>query len=237
MGGKIIEISYLIGREETVMPSPTIRPPAIRARSRIAKQPQGMGGTETKFDYYNNTSFLEMFLHAGTHIDTPFHIHPDGISIEAFKIEDFIFNSPLFINLPKTDFEEITKEDLSSYHSELRKSDLVLIYTGFSQYRESDIPRYQKSQPTFTVDSAKYLVNNSSIRAVGIDVMGIENIGKARPDFPVHKIFLRKNERFFVIEDMNLAPLIDEKLRKAYIIPLNFKGAEAMPVRAFAEVE
>lgn len=236
MSKKIIEISHLISKTETVMPG-TIRPPVIRARSRMVECPSGVGETETRWGSYNSTSFIEMCTHTGTHIDAPFHIDPQGLTVDAFDIAEFIFKNPLLINLQKNDLEKIKKEDLTPFKDELEKSDLLLVYTGFSKYRKTDPDRYQKKQPGFSVEAAKYLMNDFSLRAVGVDLMGIENIGKAKPNFPVHKVFLKNGKRFFIMEDANIAPLVAKKLIRVYIIPLRVKDAEAMPVRAFAEVE
>lgn len=237
MNKKFVEISYLIGKTETVMP-PSIPPPVIRARSRMAQCPNGVGETETRWGSYNNTSILEMCTHSGTHIDAPFHIDSEGLSVGAFEIAEFIFDNPLFVNFPKGELEKITKGELEAYRDKLERSDLLLIYTGFSKYRKTDPKKYQEKQPGFSEDAATYLVENfPSLRAVGVDLLGIENIGEAKPNFPVHKVFLKNGRRFFILEDANLAQLLGKKIIRAYIVPLRIKDAEAMPVRAFAEAE
>lgn len=235
MKNKMVEISYMLSKN-TFTPG-NIKPPLLRARSRIVKCPEGMGETETRWESYNNTSIIEIFAHAGTHIDAPFHIDQNGLTIDAFEIEDFVFDEPMFVNLPKSDLEKITKDDLSVYKDELKKSDLLLVYTGFSKYRESDPERYIKMQPGFSTEAAEYIISNFPIRAVGIDTPGIENIGKAKPEFPVHKIFLKSGKKFFLIEDANLVSILGKNLLRVYTIPLNFKDAEAMSIRAFAEVK
>lgn len=237
MGGTIIGISYLISKEDSIMPA-NIAPPKLRVRSRMAKYPEGFGETNIRWDYHNNTSFIEMFAHTGTHIDAPFHIDPKGLTVDSFDFADFVFEKPMLLELPKGDLEKITKDDLVAHKDELDGSDLLLVYTGFSKYRKSDPDRYEKKQPGFSVEAAEYLVENfPSIRAIGVDLMGIENIGEARPEFPVHRVLLGNGRKFFHMEDANLAPLVGKKVNRAYIVPPRFKGAEAMPVTAFAEVE
>jgi len=233
---KFVEISYPIGKTETVMPS-NIPPPVLRARSRMVQCPDGVGETETRWASYNNTSIIEMCTHSGTHIDAPFHIDPKGLTVDAFEIEELIFKNPLFVNIPKSDMEKITKDDLALYEDKLKRSDLLLIYTGFSVHRKNDPKRYIEKQPGLSEDAAKYLAENFHLRAVGVDLLGIENIGEAKPNFPAHKALLKSGRRFLIMEDANLAPLLGKKIIRVYIIPLRFKDAEAMPVRAFSEVE
>ena len=38
----------------------------------------------------NNSSSIHTSVHAGTHVDAPFHFLPDGITIEALPLETFI---------------------------------------------------------------------------------------------------------------------------------------------------
>ncbi|GAH61127.1 unnamed protein product, partial [marine sediment metagenome] len=45
---KIVEISYLISKEETVMYG-TLPPPKLRARSRMVECPEGFGETEIRW--------------------------------------------------------------------------------------------------------------------------------------------------------------------------------------------
>jgi kynurenine formamidase len=231
-------ISYILG-EQTVMPG-VLPMPKLRAVTRMCKCPEGFGKTDIRWESFNNVSFLEICTHAGTHIDVPFHIDPEGLTVDAVKISDFIFDNPLFIECPKNDYEKITEEDLIPYEKQLAKSDFLLIYTTFSKYRQSDPKRYKEKQPGFSVDAAKYLMGNFSLKGLGIDVLGIENIDEARklkPPFPAHRILLKNHRRFILLEDANLAILKERKIYRLYVIPLMVEGAEASPVTAFAEVE
>ena len=233
----IVRISYLIGQETVTVGS--IAPPRLRARSTMAKCPDGLSETEIRWENYNNTSTVEMCTHVGTHVDLPLHVYPQGLSMDDFDVQDFVFDKPLFIECPKSDMEEITGDDLVPYEPELRQSDLLLIYTGFSKYRQSDYrkrdpERYPKNQPGLSVEAAEYLVDNFSLRGIGVDVMGIENFFKAKPEFPAHKVLL--SSKFMVMEDADLSPLLGRKVNRVYIVPLLVQGAEAMPVTAFAEV-
>lgn len=230
----IVRISYLIGREKTVTVG-SIAPPKLRARSTMAKCPDGLREMEIRWENYNNTSIIEMCTHTGTHIDLPLHVYPHGLSMDAFEIPDFVFDEPLLIDCPKSDLEKITKDDLLPYEDELKRSDLLLIHTGFSKYRKIDPKRYPENQPGLSVEAAKYLADNFSLRGIGVDVMGIENFFEAKPEFPAHKMLLSK--KCIIMEDANLGAILGKKVNRVCIIPLLVEGAEAMPVTAFAEVE
>ena len=103
------------------------------------------------------------------------------------------------------------------------------------RYRQQDPERYPKNQPGVSPEAAQYLVDSFELRGIGVDVLGIENFFKAKPEFPAHKILLSRKS--VVLEDANLRVLRGKKVLRVYLIPLLFPGAEAMPVTAFADVE
>ena len=236
-----VEVSYSLVPDEIVMPGPIAKPEVIK-RSRMALQPEGSDQDEVRWGSYNNTSFARLFAHTGTHIDVPFHVDPEGFKLHEYNLSDFIFEHPVLIEIPKGDLEKITVEELRVHEKELAKADVLLVYTGHSKIRKQDPERFVANQPSFTVEAANYLVDNFDMRAFGVDTIGIENIpeGKAASpiQFPVHKTFLlKKKQKTFVIEDLNLALLLGRKIHRFYAIPLRLYGLEAMPVTAFAEVE
>jgi arylformamidase len=235
-----IELSYSLDPEEIVMPGAIDKPKVIK-RSRMTAQPADSQEAGVRWSSYNNTSLVEFFAHTGTHIDTPFHVDPKGFRLHEFSLNDFIYDRPVLLEIPKGAGEKITVQDLEARKDELAKADVLLIYTGYSSIRNQDPERFVAEQPSFTVHAANYLVDNFSIRAYGIDTIGIENIpeGKAASptQFPVHKIFLlKKGQKTCVIEDLCLTPVLGKKLRRLFVVPLRLHDIEAMPVTVFAEV-
>uniref|UniRef100_A0A7J3V0P2 Cyclase family protein n=1 Tax=Candidatus Methanosuratincola petrocarbonis (ex Vanwonterghem et al. 2016) TaxID=1867261 RepID=A0A7J3V0P2_9CREN len=236
----MVVFSYSLNPDIIVMPPGGIAKPEIIPRSRTMPAPPGSNLEGVRWSSYNNTSFVKFFAHTGTHIDTPFHIDGAGSDLGAFVLEDFVFEQPLLLEIPKTDRAKITRADLLPYEKCLAQADLLLVYTGFSRFRSTDPDRYINNQPGFTVEAAEYLMQFSRLRCVAIDLMGIENIAEGRaatPPFPVHRAFLLKRKKFLILEDANLAPLVGRTLKRAFLIPIMLPGVEAMPVTAFAETD
>jgi kynurenine formamidase len=236
-----IEVSYSLEPDKIVMPG-NIEKPVVSRRSCISTQCSGEKEENVRYGSYNNTSFVKFFCHTGTHVDVPFHIDNAGFQLQDFDLHDFILSQPLLLEIPKEAFGKITVKDLEPYKNELSRFDALLIYTGFSSFREKDPEAYVTKQPSLTLDAAQYLVDNfNNIRAYGIDTIGIENISQARSasptPFPVHKILLGKKRKVYIAEDVNLKLLLGRKLKRLFVIPLRIFGVEAMPVVAFAEVE
>lgn len=232
-----VQFSYPLDEKHLLMPG-GIAGPVLRPRSRMTAAPPGSPLEGVRWDSYNNTSFIDAFVHTGTHIDTAFHVSKDGSKLGDFTLTDFIFERPLLLEMAKQDEQKITTADLEPYADVLQGCDLLLVYTGFSRHRDSDPERYIMKQPGFSPDAAEYLAGLPKMRCVGADIMGIENIPegrKAEPPFPAHRAFLLSEKKFLILEDPNLAPLVGKNLKRAFIVPLLFPEAEAMMVTAFVE--
>lgn len=235
----LVQFSYPLDVEHVLMPG-SIAGPVLRPRSRMTSAPSGESPVDVRWDSYNNTSFIDAFVHTGTHIDTAYHVSKDGEKLGDFSVGEFVFDHPVLLRIPKSDEEEITRSDLERHEDALAQADLLLVHTGFSRYRKSEPERYMMKQPGFSVEAAEYLVNLPKMRCVGGDFMGIENIPEGRasdPPFPAHRGFLLSGKKFLILEDPDIKPLVGKTLRRAFIIPLLFPEAEAMMVTAFAETD
>jgi kynurenine formamidase len=233
-----VSFSYPLDDEHILMP-PGIAPPVLRPRSRMTSEPADNPFDGVRWDSYNNTSFIDAFVHTGTHIDTAFHVSKGTPKLGDFDIADFVFERPVLLEIPKGDNEKITVDDLKPHEAVLKESDLLLVYTGFSEHRAVDPDRYIMNQPGFSVEAASYLVSLPKMRCAGGDFLGIENIPEGRksdPPFPTHLAFLLTEKKFLILEDPNLKPLLGKTLHRAFIVPLLIPEAEAMMVTAFADV-
>ena len=121
MTKKYVEIGYPIFEGMPVFPGlPEVE---LEPRERIEKG-----------DYWNGT-VLSIYLHAGTHVDAPWHYVPGAPGIDAIPIENFIYRRPLLLDLPaRRPNDLITTEQLKAYGDELYEADL-LIFTPQLAYR------------------------------------------------------------------------------------------------------
>ncbi len=184
----------------------------------------------------NQTSIIKIFSHHGTHIDVPFHVYENGFMMSDFDAGDFMLENPAFIECPKTDLQNIEVIDLLKHREKLDNSDSLFVYTKFSEHR-NDRKRYVENSPSFSKESLEYLLDTfPRIRCLGMDLFSVENIHEGRSlKWPVHRSFLKPFERRYIIEDMNLKPLLDRELTKVITTPLFFAN-EACPVTVVAQV-
>ncbi len=220
-----VELSYPIGPATTVL-DPGIRPPQVVPRSRFADGKR------------NNTSYIEMFAHTGTHIDMPWHFNPQGKKVMDFPIEAFIFTQVIVLQIPKEPWQPVTVEELLPHQQALATADAVLIRTGNSQVRQTDPEAYLRGIPGLSLPAAQYLAGLRQLRCIGVDFLSIENLEQARPaNYPVHHALLDRPEAIFLLEDANFEPLSSTPpIERLYLFPLRIEELEASPVTAVAEI-
>ena len=188
-----------------------------------------------------NTSMIHHYTHNGTHIDAPFHFDPEGRRVESIQIEDLIYEHPVFIDLPKGNNEEISRDDLKA--PDLREADVLLIRTGFDEKRTTDPAGYRFLFPGIDVNAAEYMREELPLlKALVIDFLSVDNyLNGNRNNFPVHHILLcaRSSRKgpLLLIEDANLKPLVKGKLIRIFALPFRFEGADGAPVNLLAEVQ
>ncbi|MEK3921202.1 MULTISPECIES: cyclase family protein [unclassified Paenibacillus] len=188
-------------------------------------------------DLYNQF-IITSLDHNGTHIDGPWHFNPQGLKISEIPIDYFIFTHPTILDIPKGDDELITKADLEPYEHQIAGSDLLLIRTGFGNFRSSDPVRYSDHNPGFAADAASYLMVFDSLRAVGMDMISSGSVIHVDEAITFHQIMLGKGrvdgKFILLIEDMNLNHDLSG-IEKVYAVPLYIEGVDSSFSTVFTE--
>ena len=222
-----IELSYPIELDRSAELLPSVDGPKVIARSRI------------KDGKSSNTSYIHIYAHHGTHVDSPWHFNDEkGFDIMDFGISDFIFKSVQFIQINKVKYAPISLDELQVYSEKLTKCDALLINTGFSKFRDENPSYYFKETPGFTEEAAEYISQFKNIKCIGFDFISVENIIRNREKgYPIHHILLSREIPIILIEDMKLDDVIGKGIKRLFVIPIRIRGIEASPVTAFAEVD
>ena len=163
-----------------------------------------------------NESSLCMNLHSGTHVDAPYHMLDDGITMDEVNPVLYFGKAKLF-DLTQV-VETITALDLEGL--DIQAEDIVLFKT-----RNSFTEDYDPKFVYLEVDAAQFLVD-AAVKTVGIDAMSLE---RDKPEHPTHSIILGAG--LGVIEDLRLAE-VPAGQYQLMAIPLKLEGFEASPVRA-----
>ena len=179
-----------------------------------------------------NVTEISLACHAGTHVDAPIHIVPNGKSIEELPVESFVGPGAV-IPVKKKGGEEVAAKDLEGSRVPVNRGDILMVYTGWDEKFES--PDYNL-HPYFSVDAAEWMVQRG-IKLVGIDCITVDLPTPLRQkgfNFPVHRTLLGSG--VLIAENVaNLGRIVGKKTR-ILALPLKVKGSDAGHARIIAEI-
>ncbi|MCK9391032.1 MAG: cyclase family protein [Syntrophales bacterium] len=167
-----------------------------------------------------NVTKMEMGVHAGTHIDSPYHFLSDGVTTDVIPIETFI-GPCLVVEVDSKVL--IEKKDLQKY--DMNGYSRILIKTRNSGIWANNISYFDKNFVALGIDAAHYLIEMKTI-LVGIDFLSIESFHSEGS--PVHKLLLRNS--ISILEGLNLSG-VSVGAYELICMPLKLKGCEGAPAR------
>lgn len=173
-----------------------------------------------------NNSEMKMQTHTGTHVDAPGHVFDHyfdaGFDVDTLDLE--VLNGPaLLVDVPRN--KNITAEVMESLNipKGVRR---VLFRTLNTDRRLMFTKKFDTSYVGFTQDGAKWLVENTNIKLVGIDYLSVAAYSDL---LSAHYAFLKGRETILV-EGLKLDD-IKPGIYSVHCLPLRLFGAEGSPIR------
>lgn len=166
----------------------------------------------------NNSSSIHTSVHAGTHVDAPFHFVPDGITIESLPLDTFIGPARVCAAQPEA---RITAADVAK--AGLEGETRVLFKTRNSTLLKKGV--YDPGFASFSVDGAKALVD------LGLKLVGLDYLSAAAADeqVPVHRAFL--DHGVILLEGIDLSEVPPGRY-ELFCPPVKLAGSDGAPCRA-----
>ncbi len=201
----------------------------------------------TERGYWYEAHRFRSAEHGGTHVDAPIHFAEGARSVDALPLEQLVGEAVL------VDVEaacranrnhRVDVDDLLAWeqqHGRIHDGAIVLLRTGFGRYwpdRAAYLGTAERGPgavaklefPGLHEDAAKWLVQERSIRAVGLDTASID-FGPSR-EFRSHRALFAANVPAFE----NLANLEQLPARgfRVVALPMKIRGGSGGPLRAIA---
>ena len=233
--GPIVDLSYAFDSETVYWP--TAEP------FRLEKDFEGV----TEQGFYYSAYRYSAAEHGGTHLDAPVHFAKGRHTADEIPLEQLL-GAAIVIDVTKectsnSDYL-ITTDDFLNWekaHGKIPTGTIVLLRTGFGKHYP-DRKKYlgtaergpaavaQLHFPGLHPDTARWLVTNRSIKAIGLDTPSID-FGQSTK-FESHQILFEKNIPAFE----NVANLDKLPARGFSVIalPMKIKGGSGGPLRIIA---
>ncbi|XP_022148849.1 uncharacterized protein LOC111017408 [Momordica charantia] len=173
-----------------------------------------------------NNSEIKLPAHTGTHVDAPGHVFDHyfdaGFDVDTLDLE--VLNGPgLLVDVPRD--KNITAEVMKSLNipKGVRR---VLFRTLNTDRRLMWKREFDTSYVGFMKDGARWLVENTDIKLVGIDYLSVAAFDDL---IPSHLEFLEGRETI-IVEGLKLDG-VQPGLYSIHCLPLRLLGAEGSPIR------
>ncbi|XP_024028930.1 uncharacterized protein LOC21410075 [Morus notabilis] len=173
-----------------------------------------------------NNSEMKLPAHTGTHVDAPGHVFDHyfdaGFDVDTLDLE--VLNGPgLLVDVPRDN--NITAEVMKSLNipKGVRR---VLFRTLNTDRRLMFKKEFDTSYVGFMKDGAKWLVENTDIKLVGIDYLSVAAFNDL---IPSHLVFL-ENRKIILVEGLKLDD-VQPGIYSIHCLPLRLLGAEGSPIR------
>ncbi|KAM7263896.1 hypothetical protein ACFE04_001579 [Oxalis oulophora] len=173
-----------------------------------------------------NNSEMKIATHMGTHVDAPGHVFDHyfdaGFDVDTLDL-DVLNGAALLVDVPRD--KNLTAQVMKSLNIP-RGVRRVLFRTLNTDRKLMYKKEFDSSYVGFMRDGAKYLVENTDVKLVGIDYLSIA----AYDDLiPAHHEFLIGREHILV-EGLKLDD-VQAGIYTVHCLPLRLFGAEGCPIR------
>ena len=176
----------------------------------------------------SNLFVLEFSNHSGTHVDAPWHFVASGLRICDFRLEEFVFERPVCVDVAIGDGQLLEPDHFQPHREKMSTADLLLVRTGYTRVRRTAPERYALQSPGMSTRAARYVADNfPGLRALGLDTISLASMQHLEEGLEAHRILFRgEGRRFLIIEDMNLDHDL-ARLRRVIALPLFIEGVDS----------
>ena len=233
--GKVVDLSHPFDAQTIYWPT--------EEGFKLEKEQAGV----TDQGYYYASNKFSAPEHGGTHIDAPRHFAANANTLDQIPLEQ-LMGSAILIDVTRQceanrDYL-ISVEDFSSWekqHGQIPAGSIVLLRTGFAKFWPDRV-RYMGTDergagavaklhfPGLSPEAARWLTNNRSIKAIGLDTPSID-YGQSTL-FESHQVLFAKNIPAFE----NLGDLSSLPAEGFLVIamPMKIAGGSGGPLRIAA---
>jgi kynurenine formamidase len=233
--GTIVDLSYAFDSQTVYWPT---------AESfHLNKDFEGV----TEQGFYYSAYRYSAAEHGGTHLDAPVHFARGHRSADEIPLEQLL-GAAIVIDVTKQcerdpDYR-ITTDDFLNWekaHGKIDAGTIVLLRTGFGKYypdRKKYLGTDERGQaavaklhfPGLHPDTARWLVTNRSIKAIGLDTASID-FGQSTK-FESHQILFEKDIPAF--ENVANLDRLPARGFSVVALPMKIKGGSGGPLRIIA---
>lgn len=217
---------------EDDMPGFTMRNPAGEPRHFTASVRPFLTHEASRPFYENRAEFeiteIRFQTSIGTYLDAPYHRHRDRRDIGALGLDELILPA-IVVEVPGAEAGRPAPLGAVRLPDHGLAGHAVLFRFGWDRYWGK--PEYE-AYPFIGRDLMHALIARG-VKLVGVDTFNIDE--RADLSRPVHTEFLKRD--ILIVENLTGLDRLPAAGFRFFAIPIKAKGAAALTIRAFAEVD
>lgn len=176
-----------------------------------------------------NASTLQLYSHAGTHMDAPRHFLPTGATIDQQDLSVLV-GEAIVVNLaPAAPKQLFRAEDLHEVVDQVTPGCRLLLRTDW--HHRYGMPEYRNELPRVSLELAHWLVEKQ-VGLIGVEPPSVADVNNAAELTEVHQTLFRGG--VVIVEGLaNLDQLTQSRVQFV-ALPLKVIEGDGTPVRAIA---
>jgi len=182
-----------------------------------------------------NSSMLEIYSHAGTHMDAPVHFGVGTATIDAIPVMRFLSTAWLVdVSDAVSPGSLIEVMHLKSVVDKVQPGQSVLLRTDWSRHL-SEPEKYRSSLPRISTELARWFAGKA-INLVGVEQPSVADVNNLEEVTRIHRILLEAGT--LIVEGLgSLKQLPSDRPFTFGAFPLKIEASDGSPCRAFAILE
>jgi D-apiose dehydrogenase len=176
-----------------------------------------------------NATTLELYSHAGTHMDAPVHFLPSAATLDEQDLS-ICCGPARVVNLaPATPRQLHTSDDILRAIGDVYPGDRLLLRTDWHQRYGTDA--YRHELPRISIELAQWLVERQ-VAMIGVEPPSVADVNNLQELTSVHQTLFRGG--VLIVEGLAYLDRIAGREVEFIALPLRIVGGDGCPVRAIA---
>lgn len=176
-----------------------------------------------------NATNLQIYSHAGTHVDAPYHFEVSDMRIDEIPVERFISTAHVLTVEVTHPGQLITENDFSRLEGRIKEGDSIIIKTGWHKFLGSSI--YRSGMPRISEAAANWMVEKR-VNMLAVEPPSIADVNNLPEVTLIHQILLGGN--IIIIEGICNTDALTDTLVKLIALPLKISKGDGAPARVIA---
>lgn len=176
-----------------------------------------------------NATTLDLYSHAGTHMDAPHHFVPGGATLEQQDLSVCVGPATVIDLVPTEPKRLIGVSDLGELADNIQPQTRLLFRTDW--HKRYGTPEYRDELPRISLPLAEWLVQKE-VALIGVEPPSVADVNNMRELTDVHQTLFRGG--VLIVEGLANLDQINQPVVDFIALPMKIIGGDGSPVRAIA---